>query len=118
MGANVELLDAAYATHQKYQRPAFKSPVKIDSDNFADHLGDENYYQAYLDYFSKEVLNKGVSKTLEENLFAKEFNYEGKQAKMLSRFLGGLLHSMIHTGYGAEFGLLSMVAEGKLILRS
>lgn len=33
---------------------------------------------------------------------------------MLSRFIGGLLHPLIHTGYGAEFGLLGMSAEGRV----
>ena len=33
--------------------------------------------------------------------------------KMLSRFLAGVLHPLIHVGYGAEFGLLGMFAEGK-----
>lgn len=31
---------------------------------------------------------------------------------MLDRFLSGLLHPMIHTGYGAEFRLPGMVVEG------
>jgi hypothetical protein len=32
---------------------------------------------------------------------------------MLARFIGGGLHPLIHTGYGAEFGLLGISAEGK-----
>ncbi|PCH34665.1 hypothetical protein WOLCODRAFT_139493 [Wolfiporia cocos MD-104 SS10] len=32
--------------------------------------------------------------------------------QMLSRWMAGLLHPLIHTGYGAEFGLLGMLAEG------
>lgn len=118
MGANAELLDAAYATHKEIQLVAFTSPGTIDSNNFSEHLGDGNYYQAYFDYFSNELLNKGLSKTLEESIFAKEFNYEGKRPEMLSRFLGGLLHALIHVGYGAEFGLLSMSAEGNLLFLS
>lgn len=35
--------------------------------------------------------------------------------RMLNRFLAGLLHPLIHTGYGAEFGLLGMVAEGNQV---
>ncbi|OBZ73399.1 hypothetical protein A0H81_07066 [Grifola frondosa] len=31
---------------------------------------------------------------------------------MLNRFLAGILHPLIHTGYGCEFGLLGMIAEG------
>lgn len=38
----------------------------------------------------------------------------GKKEKpmMLSRFLGGFLHPLIHAGYGVEFGLPGLVAEG------
>lgn len=31
---------------------------------------------------------------------------------MLNRFLAGVLHPIIHTGYGAEFGLPGMLVEG------
>lgn len=34
--------------------------------------------------------------------------------QMANRFFSGLLHPFIHTGYGAEFGLLGMFAEGRL----
>ena len=34
------------------------------------------------------------------------------EPQMLNRFLGGLLHPIIHTGYGAEFGIPGMIVEG------
>lgn len=113
MGANAALLDAAYETHKPNQLAAFVSPGPVNSENFADHLGDDKYYQAYLDYFSGEILTNGIHKTLEGLVFAKEVNYEGQKREMLSRFLGGLLHAFIHVGYGIEFGLPSMSAEGE-----
>ena len=36
----------------------------------------------------------------------------GQNPLMLSRFLAGFLHPLIHAGYGAEFGLFGMIAEG------
>lgn len=51
-----------------------------------------------------------MDKTLEEFVFSSKYN-AGKMA-MLSRFLAGLLHSMIHTGYGAEFNLPGIFIEG------
>ncbi|OBZ72839.1 hypothetical protein A0H81_07061 [Grifola frondosa] len=33
-------------------------------------------------------------------------------ARMLNRFLASILHPMIHTGCGLEFGFLGLVAEG------
>jgi hypothetical protein len=31
---------------------------------------------------------------------------------MFSRFVSGLFHPLIHTGYGLEFGINGMLAEG------
>lgn len=36
---------------------------------------------------------------------------------MLSRFIYGVIHSFIHVGYGAEFGLLGVSTEGIPALR-
>ena len=43
MGASGAVIDAAYATHCEYQRPAFESPEDITRENFNKHLGDEGY---------------------------------------------------------------------------
>lgn len=32
---------------------------------------------------------------------------------MLNRLLEILIHPVIHVGYGAEFGILGLIAEGK-----
>lgn len=47
---------------------------------------------------------------LEEYLFTLEYNKPPR--RMLSRFLMGVVHPIIHAGYGCEFGLPGMVAEG------
>lgn len=40
-----------------------------------------------------------------------------KQPQMLNRLLSGVLHPLIHVGYGCEFGSPGMVAEGnKLVI--
>jgi Questin oxidase-like len=123
LGANSDLLHAAYDNDKGIQRPAYPSPGPITADNWMDHLGNEDYYQAYFTFFATSMLEKGVTKSLEEYLYSKKANYddqrekEGKeQPKMFSRFLGGLFHPMIHVGYGLEFGVLGIVAEGMRIL--
>ncbi|KAI0919853.1 hypothetical protein AcW1_003003 [Taiwanofungus camphoratus] len=98
-------------------RPAFKSPQAIDITNFHEHLGDEEFYNAYLEFFSSALLKDGMGHTIEEYIFSLRFNINAPEhgkppMRMLNRFLAGLLHPLIHTGYGAEFGLLGMVAEG------
>ncbi|THH28632.1 hypothetical protein EUX98_g5552 [Antrodiella citrinella] len=118
MGADPVLLKAAYATHIAYQRPAIPSPNAIDTNNYKEFLGDERYYQAYLQFFSDLLLVKGPASVFEEYFMSKDANLvpakgngnEGPQ--LLGRFLGGFLHPLIHSGYGAEFGQLGMWAEG------
>jgi len=120
LGASGPLIDAAYhQTHLDHQRNAFKSPIVITHDNFNDFLGDENNYNAYLTYFHEVVVEKGIAGTIEEYIFSEKYNVDPvreakgqKQAEMLNRFLEILIHPIIHTGYGAEFGLLGMIAEG------
>jgi hypothetical protein len=75
----------------------------------------DRYYQAYLDFFSTEVKIKSFKTILEEYIFAPKANFvegEGKQPEMLTRFFAGLVHPLIHTGLGVEFGLPGTFAEG------
>ncbi|EIW52976.1 uncharacterized protein TRAVEDRAFT_175105 [Trametes versicolor FP-101664 SS1] len=117
LGANGDNIKAAYATHTSYQRRAYESPGKITRDNFHEHLADEDYYNAYLKFFSDELLDKGAAAVIEEFIFSPKANIEppkpGREPmQMANRFLAGLLHPLIHTGYGCEFGLLGQLAEG------
>lgn len=113
MGASAKIIFSAYKTHCVYQRPAFDSPSRITRHNFIEHLGDERFYSAYSDFFAHELGKKGFARTFGEYIFAPSANYLAEpHPEMLARFIGGLLHPLIHTGYGAEFGLLGMSAEG------
>ncbi|KZV81188.1 hypothetical protein EXIGLDRAFT_628822, partial [Exidia glandulosa HHB12029] len=109
MGAKPSLIRAAFDEHADYQRPAFKSPVSRILRRF--------YYNSYLDFFSNEVLTKGVAPTLETYVFASDANWgsetdPNKAPQMLDRFMGGLVHPIIHFGHGAEFNIPGMAAEG------
>jgi Questin oxidase-like len=64
------------------------------------------------------LLEKGAAAALEEYIFSPKANFdsarEGKaQPEMLNRFVSSILHPMIHTGFGVEFGLYGIVAEGQ-----
>ncbi|KAG6372610.1 hypothetical protein JVT61DRAFT_7356 [Boletus reticuloceps] len=111
LGAPGPVIEAAYATHCEYQRPAFAAPGPINKPTFNKHLGDERYYAGYLDYFSSELLQKGLKQCLEE-FFASEANFGTAFPEMLSRFVAGFLHPFIHVGYGAEFSSIGISAEG------
>ncbi|KAG6334573.1 hypothetical protein ID866_4510 [Astraeus odoratus] len=118
MGACGPIIEATYAQHWEYQRPVFESPGRITHSNFYEHLGDETYYSAYLAFFSSELLTKGISECLEEYLLSVAVNFahpgddDKEQPSMLSRFVAGVVHPFIHVGYGTEFGLLGISAEG------
>ncbi|KAG5333941.1 hypothetical protein C0989_004595 [Termitomyces sp. Mn162] len=115
LGAAGDLIKAGYEADSSYQRPAFESPEKITEKNFKDHLGDRQFYGAYLAFFTDIVRQQGAAAAIEQYIFAKDVNIDPsakKKPDMLNRFLGGLVHPMIHLGYGLEFNLPGMVVEG------
>ncbi|KAF5350905.1 hypothetical protein D9758_010511 [Tetrapyrgos nigripes] len=119
LGGDQHVINAAYKRNQKIQRPAYDSPEPITTENFNEHLGDENFFNAYLKFFYDLVIvqQRDVPGLLEEYIFSPKANFAtknstGKHPEMLSRFLDAILHPMIHLGYGAEFGLPGMIVEG------
>jgi len=81
------------------------------------HLTHASFYQGYVSFFSDQVSEKGAARTLEEFVFSEKYNFQkGRdvhtQPEMLARLFSGLLHPLIHVGYGIEFGLKGMFVEG------
>ncbi|OCH85387.1 hypothetical protein OBBRIDRAFT_798234 [Obba rivulosa] len=116
LGAKSPAMRAALEEDTPMQRPFLESPGKIDDQNFHEHLGDKKYWEAYFQFFAKELLENGAGATTEKWLFSPRANIDapapGKPPmQMMSRFLAGVMHPLIHAGYGAEFGLLGMFAE-------
>ncbi|KAG1860779.1 hypothetical protein F4604DRAFT_1126059 [Suillus subluteus] len=117
MGGSGPVIEAFYQQDSQNQRPAFASPKPITEQNFVEHLGDENFYEAYTTFFDKAIEEKGAAATLEEFVFSDKYNFNpgrdaASQPNMLSRFVDGLMHPLIHCGYGVEFGLKGMLSEG------
>ncbi|KAF8804078.1 hypothetical protein BYT27DRAFT_7225522 [Phlegmacium glaucopus] len=115
LGANESILQAAYTRSSEYQRPLLLSPNNITRATWRNHVRDERYYQAYLDFFVEEVKVKSFDAIIEEYIFAPDANYVAgnvTQPEMLNRFFEGLLHPMIHVGFGVEFDLPGVFAEG------
>ncbi|KAG6833346.1 hypothetical protein H0H87_008522 [Tephrocybe sp. NHM501043] len=117
LGADNEIIKAAYNIDCAYLMPRFESPGEITAENFDEHLGDDGYYSAYLAFFTEIVKKQGTASALEEYVFSQNANFvHGKQHKdqpaMLDRCMDGILHSMIHIGNGLEFGVPGLVAEG------
>ncbi|KAK0187303.1 hypothetical protein F5146DRAFT_1124013 [Armillaria mellea] len=117
LGASKEIIEAVYREDTPIQRPAIKPPAPISSANFNAHLGDGTYFGAYMAFFKEKLSEKGTASVLEEFVFSESANIDvtmkgNQQPSMLNRFVDGLMHSLIHTAYGLEFGLPGIVIEG------
>ncbi|KAJ8080349.1 hypothetical protein AAF712_005519 [Marasmius tenuissimus] len=116
LGAGKDLIQKTFNNDSKYQKPRGATPQPITRENFNEHLGDPKYYDGYLEYFASLVrAGKTPSQLLEEYIFSSAMNTPngaGNNPQMISRFLDGVFHSMIWTGYGIEFGLPGVIAEG------
>ncbi|KAJ7023708.1 hypothetical protein C8F04DRAFT_1213242 [Mycena alexandri] len=112
LGGTPAHLSAIWDQHVAIERPQFQSPHAITAETFNDHLGDENYYQAYLYFFSDVVLRKPAHVVLEEWIFSSRVNYDTLKDGMFNRLLAGVMHPLIYVGFGLEFSLPGLVAEG------
>ncbi|EIW75301.1 hypothetical protein CONPUDRAFT_159426 [Coniophora puteana RWD-64-598 SS2] len=119
LGATGKLMQAIFDTEQETQRPRelpvskgkeAKAPEKITPQNFSQFLGKEEYYTSYLDFFTEQIAEHGVSESLETFVFHATVNVDG--IDMLSRFCSGAYHNLIQAGYGVEFGSNALVAQG------
>ena len=82
----------------------------MDESNWAIFAGNRAQYWPYLAFFHTYINQHGIPAALEKFVFSTEANAPG--VEMLARFNGGLIHPLIHVGYGAEFALNGIVAEG------
>ncbi|KAJ5759766.1 hypothetical protein N7520_006922 [Penicillium odoratum] len=113
LGASPEEIWAHYERNKSYQRPSY--PINEDtiqamhdSTKFQGFLGKEDQYSNFLAFFQNAIDTKGVSQVLGEYLFAGDDRAE----TMFCRLFGGLVHPLIHLGFGLEFNQPAIVAQG------
>lgn len=112
LGATPEELQRGYDTNKSYQRPARKPESTIvqglqDPATFISHLGVEQHYNDFLEFFRQEIDKKGWQHVLKQYVFAGDERAE----TMLVRMFAGLLHPIIHLGFGLEFQQPAIIAE-------
>ncbi|KAL4901850.1 hypothetical protein BDW74DRAFT_159056 [Aspergillus multicolor] len=112
LGASPDEIQAAYDRNTGYQRRALPFSAEIveslhDKETFRSKLGDEKNYPHYLEFFQREIEQHGVETVLNTYLFARDPNAEN----MMARLFGGLLHPIIHLGFGIEFNQPAIIAE-------
>lgn len=86
-------------------------PDPPDSDSLS-------YYSAYVKFFKGLIAERGgLDGVIEEFITSPKANFQtnGESPDMLTRFLSGLVHPIIHACYGLEFGIPAIVAEGMSI---
>ncbi|KAK5789410.1 hypothetical protein VI817_008534 [Penicillium citrinum] len=102
----------AYVRNKNYQRPAFpvdRNMVEAlrDTKKFQEGLFKKENYSNYLAFFQDEIDAKGVGAVLNEYVFAGDERAES----MMSRLFGGLIHPLIHLGFGLEYNQPAIVAQ-------
>ncbi|OQE24965.1 hypothetical protein PENFLA_c009G11039 [Penicillium flavigenum] len=113
LGAAPEDIKACYERNKSYQRPVLPASQDViqsmhDVAKFQEHLGKEENYPNYLAFFQHEIDAKGVGGVLGEYLFAGDERAEN----MMCRLFAGLVHPLIHLGFGIEFNQPAIVAQG------
>ncbi|KAK1144750.1 hypothetical protein N8T08_004761 [Aspergillus melleus] len=112
LGASPETIQLQYDREAKRQRPALPQDESIiksfsDKEAFMRHLYEEAQYPNYLAFFQREIEAKGVADMINEYLFSGDELAES----LLSRFFSGLIHPIIHLGFGIEFNQPAIVAQ-------
>ncbi|TDZ29794.1 Oxidoreductase ptaJ [Colletotrichum spinosum] len=112
LGANSDQVRHFYDINTPYQRPAVPINEGVlgnlsQSSVYKKSLGNEDNYTSFLRFFESEIAAKGVPGVLQEYMFAEDF----KSDDMFVRMYMGLLHPLIHLGFGVEFNQPAIVAE-------
>ncbi|KIA75333.1 hypothetical protein HK57_00212 [Aspergillus ustus] len=113
MGGGPAQLTRAYTDGDSYQRPLPALDLSIaesfsDPDIFHTHMFDIHQYTNFLHFFTSQIDSKGWEAVVQEYVFARTPLAE----TMFSQLYEGLLHPIIHLGFGIEFAQPSIIAEG------
>ncbi|QRW21172.1 hypothetical protein RhiXN_06161 [Rhizoctonia solani] len=74
----------------------------LSHENWRKHLGNEDFYNAYMNFFSEEIQKHGLSQTFEKFIFSHEANWAKDEARMLDQFgvegmaVEGLAQAAVH----------------------
>lgn len=82
-----------------------------DKAHFKEALGKERNYPNFLEFFQREINQRGVEGVLKEYVLREEDDGDECAESMLVRLFGGLLHPFIHFGFAIEFNQPALIAE-------
>jgi hypothetical protein len=112
LGASPDALQQAYDNNASYQRPARRIESSVvtqlrDPDAFKSCLGKPEHYSDFLHFFQSEMENHGWQRVINTYLFANT----SMSNDLFGRLWAGLLHPLIHLGFGLEFEQPAIIAE-------
>ncbi|KAF2168955.1 hypothetical protein M409DRAFT_65293 [Zasmidium cellare ATCC 36951] len=112
LGASSDQLQREYDHNASYQRPLKSASASIlrdlgDPSKFMGYFGQQRYYGDYLQFFKEEIEKTSWQDVLHKYVFAGDERAE----QMLLRMFAGLLHPIIHLGFGVEFEQPAIIAE-------
>ena len=113
MGGGPEELKRAYDDGTPIQRPLPPIDHRVvngfrDMETFKAKMTLVDEYPNYLSFFEEQIEAKGWEATVSEFCFSRTPIADS----MLAQLYEGVFHPMIHLGFGVEFRLPSIVAEG------
>jgi len=103
LGATPDRLRAIYESHAKEQRPVGSVKKNFTRGDWKSEVGKEEYYASYLEFFRQEVPKLGRVEAIIKYAF---------DTDVIGRTFSGAFHPLIHLGYGVDFGIDAIVAEG------
>ncbi|KAI1854087.1 hypothetical protein JX265_003590 [Neoarthrinium moseri] len=113
MGGGPRQLKRAFDDGVPIQRPLPPVDLEVvksfkDPSRFREKMTLLSEYTNYLAFFEEEIEYKGWEAVVNERCFSRTPNAD----YLLSQMYEGVFHPMIHLGFGVEFQLPSIVAEG------
>jgi hypothetical protein len=102
-GASPEQIQVIFEQHISKLRAVPQTLAEITRDNYMDYFNKAEAYTSFLTFFTSEMNQYGIDETVRRWVWSGD---------LLTRTIGGLFHPVIHIGYGLEFKLPGIVAEG------
>ncbi|KAF9905556.1 hypothetical protein EC991_001586 [Linnemannia zychae] len=107
LGATPERLRAVYESHAVDQRPIGPIKKNFTPTDWKSEVGNREFYASYLEFFRHEVPKLGRVEAIVKYAF---------DADVIGRTFSGAFHPLIHLGYGVDFGIDAIVAEGLALM--
>ncbi|KAG0237565.1 hypothetical protein BGW41_008365 [Actinomortierella wolfii] len=103
LGASPERLHAIYEDHAKTLQPIGPAQKQFSTADWKSEIGNREYYASYLEFFKNEIHRLGRVEAIVKYAF---------DSDTIGRTFSGAFHPLIHLGYGIDFGIDAIVAEG------